>query len=84
LKARERRLTTQELEMVSAVAMGCTNRDMAREFSLGEDAVECVLVQLFDELGVVSRFELVIHALGHGLLEGGVRARATGSQLPSS
>jgi DNA-binding NarL/FixJ family response regulator len=67
------RCTERERQIVSAIAMGYTNKDIAREFSLSEDGVERYLVKLFDELGVVNRFELVIHAIGHGLLDRYVR-----------
>jgi DNA-binding CsgD family transcriptional regulator len=65
----QRRLTAREREMVSAIAMGYTNSDIAREFSLDGGVVERHLVNLFHELGVVNRFELVIHAIGRGLLD---------------
>lgn len=47
---------------------GYTNEDMAQSFSLSEDDVERFVLKLFDKLRVGNRLELVIHALGHGLL----------------
>jgi DNA-binding NarL/FixJ family response regulator len=55
--------------MVSAIAMGYTNSDIAREFSLSGGVVKRQIGKLFHELGVANRFELIIHAMGHDLLK---------------
>jgi DNA-binding NarL/FixJ family response regulator len=64
----QRQLTQREREIVAAIAIGYTNKEIAREFFLSEEGVQRHLVQLFQKLGVVNRFELVIQALGRGLI----------------
>ena len=64
------RLTRRELEMVSAVALGETNKEVARHFSISEETVKRHLSSIFDKLGVFSRLELAIFALNHGLIDG--------------
>jgi two-component system nitrate/nitrite response regulator NarL len=65
------RLTPRQLEIVSAVALGETNREVAKHFSISEETVKHHLANIFDKLGVYSRLELAIFALNHGLVDGG-------------
>jgi two-component system, NarL family, nitrate/nitrite response regulator NarL len=65
------RLTPRQLEIVSAVALGETNREVAQHFSISEETVKHHLANIFDKLGVYSRLELAIFALNHGLIDGG-------------
>jgi DNA-binding NarL/FixJ family response regulator len=67
--AAQHRLTALEREIVSSIARGYTNKDIAREFFLSEDGVKHHLDKLFGELGVDNRLELVIHVVGSGLLD---------------
>jgi len=67
-KQRNRRLTARELEVVSAVVAGYTNRDIAQKFSLSEDTVKHHLTNIFDKLGVSNRLELAIHAISRGIV----------------
>jgi two-component system nitrate/nitrite response regulator NarL len=62
------RLTQRQLEIVSAVALGETNKEVARHFSISEETVKRHLSSIFDKLGVFSRLELAIFALNHGLI----------------
>jgi len=64
------RLTHRQLEIVSAVALGETNKEVAQQFSISEETVKRHLSNIFDKLGVFSRLELAIFALNHGLLDG--------------
>ena len=64
------RLTRREMDMVSAVALGETNKEVARHFSISEETVKRHLSSIFDKLGVFSRLELAIFALNHGLIDG--------------
>jgi DNA-binding CsgD family transcriptional regulator len=64
----QRHLTQRERDIVAAIATGYTNKDLAREFFLSEDAVRRLLLQLFKKLGVINRFELVVQAIGRGLI----------------
>jgi two-component system, NarL family, nitrate/nitrite response regulator NarL len=53
---------------VSAVALGETNKEIARHFSISRETVKSHLTTIFDKLGVFSRLELAIFALNHGLI----------------
>lgn len=64
-----RPLTALERKIVSSVARGYSDRDIAQELVLSEEGVKRRLVDLLGKLNVSNRFELVIHALGHGLLQ---------------
>jgi two-component system nitrate/nitrite response regulator NarL len=61
-------LTPRELEIVSAVAAGDTNKGIAERLSLSEDTVKHHLTHVFDKLGVFTRLELALYAINHGLL----------------
>ena len=63
------RLTAREREIVGLVALGESNRDVARRLCLAEDTVKHHLTNVFDKLGVSNRAELAAYAASHGLLE---------------
>ena len=62
-------LTRRQLEIVSAVALGESNKEVAQHFSISQETVKRHLSNIFDKLGVFSRLELAIFALNHGLIE---------------
>lgn len=62
-------LTPRELQVVSAVVSGFTNKDIAKRFSLSEDTVKHHLSNIFDKVGVSNRLELALFAIHHGLLD---------------
>jgi DNA-binding NarL/FixJ family response regulator len=62
------KLTPRELEVVIAVAGGYTNKDIAQRFSISDQTVKHHLTNIFDKLGVSNRLELVIIAIGRGLV----------------
>jgi DNA-binding NarL/FixJ family response regulator len=62
-------LTPRQLQIVSAVAFGESNREVAEHFSISEETVKRHLANIFDKLGVFSRLELAIFALNHGLVD---------------
>ena len=64
-------LTTRQLEVVSAIALGETNKEIAQDFSISQETVKRHLSTIFDKLGVFSRVELAIFALNHGLIDDG-------------
>lgn len=68
--ARAVALTTRELEVISAVATGQSNRDVARSLFLSEGTVKSHLVQIFTKLDVKSRTAAVARARTQGLLAG--------------
>ncbi|MBC8645722.1 MAG: response regulator transcription factor [Thermoanaerobaculia bacterium] len=62
-------LTRRELEIVSTIVAGYTNRDIAQKFSLSEDTVKHHLTHIFDKLGVSSRLELAMFAVNHRIVK---------------
>lgn len=63
------RLTPRELEIVSTVVSGYTNRDIAQKLSVSEETVKHHLTNIFDKVGVHSRLELALFALHHRLVD---------------
>lgn len=61
-------LTPRELEIVSAIVLGFTNRDIARKFSISEDTVKHHLTNIFDKVGVSNRLELALFSIEHRLV----------------
>ena len=58
-------LTSREEQVFALVADGFSNREVARELGLSEHTVKKYLFHIFDKLGVSSRVELVLYAVGH-------------------
>ena len=65
---RRYRLTSRELEIVSAIATGDSNRDIAERFGISLQTVKHHLTSIFDKTGVSSRLELALLAIRHGLV----------------
>jgi len=61
-------LTARELEVVTLITEGCTNKDIAKSFSISEETVKRHLTNIFNKLGVGNRLELALFALNHNLL----------------
>jgi DNA-binding NarL/FixJ family response regulator len=61
-------LTPRELEVVGAIVEGCSNRDIAKQFSLSEETVKRHLSNVFDKTGVSTRLELALFAIAHQLV----------------
>jgi len=64
-------LTARELEVLSAVVGGHTNKEIAQQFSLSEDTVKHHLSNIFDKVGASNRVELTLFAVHHRLLDRG-------------
>lgn len=60
-------LTSREMQVVSAVAAGYRNRDIAALLAITESTVKHHLANIFDKVGVSSRLELAMFAQHHGL-----------------
>jgi DNA-binding NarL/FixJ family response regulator len=58
-------LSARELDVVRCVAEGLSNREIAHRLSLREHTVKNYLFRIFDKLGVSSRVEVVLYALGN-------------------
>jgi two-component system, NarL family, nitrate/nitrite response regulator NarL len=62
-------LTPRERQVVSAIADGATNRDIAQRYSVSADTVKHHLTNIFDKCGVSTRLELALFAVHHGLVD---------------
>ena len=60
-------LTPRELEVVSAVVAGYTNKDIAAHYRISEDTVKHHMSNIFDKLGVSTRLELALFAVHQDL-----------------
>jgi DNA-binding NarL/FixJ family response regulator len=63
-------LTPRELEVISTIVAGYTNKDIAQKFSISEQTVKHHLTNIFDKLGVSTRLELALFAVNHHLADG--------------
>ncbi len=62
-------LTKREMEILSTIVAGLSNKEIARRFSLSEDTVKHHLTNIFDKVGVASRLELALFAINNRLAE---------------
>ncbi len=62
-------LTKREMEILTTIVAGLSNKDIARKFSLSEDTVKHHLTNIFDKVGVASRLELALFAINNHLTE---------------
>jgi DNA-binding NarL/FixJ family response regulator len=58
-------LSAREMDVVQSVSEGLTNREVAKRLGLTEHTVKNYLFRIFDKLGVSSRVEVVLYALGN-------------------
>jgi DNA-binding NarL/FixJ family response regulator len=61
-------LTPRELEVVTCIVEGCSNKDIAKQFSISEETVKRHLSNVFDKTGVSTRLELALFAIAHKLV----------------
>jgi DNA-binding NarL/FixJ family response regulator len=61
-------LSARELEVLSLVARGASNKEIARSLYLSEATIKSHLIHLFGKLGVTDRTAAVTVALERGLL----------------
>ena len=64
------RLTRRELQVISAIVDGASNKDIGTTLGLSEQTVKNHLSHIFDKLGVSNRLELALYAVHHRLLAG--------------
>jgi DNA-binding NarL/FixJ family response regulator len=62
-------LTPRELEAVGCIVEGCSNKDIARQFSISEETVKRHLSNILDKTGVSTRLELALFAISHRLVD---------------
>ncbi|MFZ0136052.1 MAG: response regulator transcription factor [Candidatus Sulfotelmatobacter sp.] len=60
-------LTPREIEIVSTVVAGYSNKEIAEYFKISEDTVKHHLSNIFDKLGVSTRLELALFAVNQSL-----------------
>jgi DNA-binding NarL/FixJ family response regulator len=62
-------LTSRELQIITLIVQGCTNKDVAAECGIAEETVKRHLKNIFDKTGVSNRLELAMFAVNHHLVE---------------
>ena len=62
-------LTPREREVLSMVAAGCANKEIARKFEVSEETIKHHLTRMFDKVGATNRLELAMLANERGLLD---------------
>jgi DNA-binding NarL/FixJ family response regulator len=78
-------LSAREVDVVRCVAEGLSNREIAQRLNLREHTVKNYLFRIFDKLGVSSRVEVVLYALGsHAAAKGDATATAKKENAPAS
>jgi DNA-binding NarL/FixJ family response regulator len=77
-------LSAREIDVVRCLAEGLTNREIARRLKLTEHTVKNYLFRIFDKLGVSSRVEVVLYALGGGAMHAPKASSATRRSRPAA
>ncbi len=63
------RLSDKELLIVSGVAQGMRNKEIAREIGTSEQVIKNYLRKIYDKLGVSDRLELALYCIHHRLMD---------------
>ena len=63
------RLTDREMEVLTLVAQGLNNRDIAKELFISENTVKNHIRNILEKLHLHSRMEAVVYAVREKLLE---------------
>ena len=62
-------LTKRELEVLTEIVSGYTNKEIAQKLTLSEDTVKHHVTNIFNKLGVSNRLELALYAVHHQLVD---------------
>jgi two-component system nitrate/nitrite response regulator NarL len=60
-------LTRREMQIISGVVSGRSNKEIGERFGIAEDTVKHHLSNIFDKTGVSTRVELVVFSIRHNL-----------------
>jgi DNA-binding NarL/FixJ family response regulator len=60
-------LTPREQEVLSHLATGCTNKEIAQDLFISEKTVKTHLASIFRKLNVTHRLQAILCAIGEGL-----------------
>ena len=60
--------TPRERDVLTAVLSGATNREIARQFGIKEQAVKNYLTAIYEKVGVTNRVALTVAAIKFDLL----------------
>lgn len=71
--AADHTLSERELEVLTAVADGLRNKEIADELGITERTVKAHLASIFNKLGATSRTEAIARAMSAGILHEGAR-----------
>jgi DNA-binding NarL/FixJ family response regulator len=63
-------LTKREMDILTTIVAGLSNKEIARKFALSEDTVKHHLTNIFDKVGVASRLELALFAINNRITDG--------------
>jgi NarL family two-component system response regulator LiaR len=61
-------LTERETEVLRLIGQGLSNKEIARELSIGEKTVKTHVSSILSKLGVLSRTQAALHAVRMGLV----------------
>jgi two-component system nitrate/nitrite response regulator NarL len=61
-------LTPREVEIMTKIAKGSSNREVGENFSISERTVKHHLTNIFSKVGVSSRLQLALFAVNHRLM----------------
>jgi two-component system nitrate/nitrite response regulator NarL len=77
-------LSPREVEIMASVADGCTNKEIAKTFSLSEQTVKHHLTRIFAKMGVSNRLELAVFAMQHHRMQPARRTAPTQKEAVKS
>jgi len=60
-------LTRRELDIITKIVSGRSNKEVGEEFSISERTVKHHLTNIFSKVGVTSRLQLALFAVSHNL-----------------
>ncbi len=62
-------LTPRELQIITVIVAGYSNKEIALKYSLSEQTVKHHITNILDKLGVSNRLEIALFAVNHRLID---------------